>query len=369
MIIENSKIYNILLSINFHSFIKGFEGVNKEILLGISAILFSLLLPLTIFLVEDAKNKNFIFDRAVIMTKIIKPKVLALSIICLTFSLLLPKSFFIIFYIVGLILYCFVLIGIFKWMNLKGRVSEEIDLNDNFKSQARLNYIENIKEFSDSIQVWNNLWRDKNNRKDFDERILIKNFIKFYNDNYVESENILGRPGPKVAISKIRNKEEMDEILDEIINYPKTLKMLINSISDKILKGDKFLKENKSYIFIYKKCLNKFIELQAFENEERLEKNISLHVAIFLKEISYLNEEDKYLILGIFKEELISIDFERCLTHVIEYSDNKKAINNISDIIEKHYKYKDEKELAELGRSSGLSSKIEELLHKYPFEL
>lgn len=51
------------------------DGIDRGNLLAISAILLGLLIPIAIFLVEDAKGDTYNFERSVIFTEVIKKEI------------------------------------------------------------------------------------------------------------------------------------------------------------------------------------------------------------------------------------------------------------------------------------------------------
>nr|DAW27128.1 MAG TPA: hypothetical protein [Caudoviricetes sp.] len=362
------QIKEPLYVINFFNHFNSFviNNLNKDILMGISAILVSLLLPLAIFLVEDARSANFVFERAVIFNRVIKPKKLGASIACLTFPLLFPNNFALPFYILGLILYWKVIARILKWMNLKGSAKAEIDSQDSYRNNERIDYLNDTDSFDEAIVIWEYLWKKRENRKDFNERMLVENFIAFYTRYYVESEKVSGNPKIDYGIHQIQEKERMDEVLSEMIKSPYSFKYTFDKAMSKIMIDGSLKIDKESYFFILKKCLERMIEIQMLGDERSLEKTMSLIIASLMDKINGLNEEEKYLFIGKFVDELSNVDLEKCLEISKEYHENLAGLSNLVKFSTEHFKYKDDDELREIGKKSDLSKEISNLLSKYP---
>lgn len=359
----NEPLYVINLFNHFNNSV--INNLNKDILMGISAILIGLLLPLAIFLVEDAKNANFIFERAVIFNRVFTPKILGTSIACLTFSLIFPNNFVLPFYILGLILYWDVIMRILKWMNLNGSAKVEIESQDSYRNNERIDYLNSIDSFAEAIVIWEYLWEKQENRKDFNESMLVKNFIAFYTKYYVESEKVIDNPKINYKIHQYQDKERMDEVLSQMIKCPYPFKSVFSIAMSKIIIGGSLKIDEESYFFILKQCLERIIEIQQLCNERRSEKDMSLIMALLMNEINGLNEEDKYIFIGKFKDELSEIDLEKCLKICEEYYRDLKALTKITQFNTEHSKYKDNAELKEIGKKSGLSNEISKLLEEH----
>lgn len=345
------------------------DKIDKNILISISGVLLGLLFPLAIFLVEDVKNEDFRFDRTIIFTQVIQPLKMSLSIIFLTFSLVFPLRYSIYIYGIGFYLYINTIIRFMKWVNIKGIPNEELNSPSSYKNILRINYLNGLKTFDESFSVWSYLWQHPDNRKDLNEEMLVKNFVKFYERNYFESR-IYGLPPEKWAgsVRNRANKERLDTIIDEIIDDEKCLRILYQYVWDEIIDGNTLKREKEALIFIYGKCIAKINSIKIEETNDSFRRFIYLNMSLLIKTISDFNDDDKYYFIGKFKEDLEQINFEKAL------ADYCAQFNVISPIdfynkIYKHLRYKSNEEIIQEGKDSFMSQRITDLLAKYPVEL
>lgn len=345
------------------------DNVDKNILISTSGILLGLLFPLAIFLVEDAKNVNFKFDRIIIFTQIIKPYKLLSSVLCLTFSLLLPSGYYLIFFIFGLGLYMQILGNFMKWINIKGVANEELETPDSYRNTLRIKFLNNLKTFDEAFIVWSYLWQYPENRKDLNEEVLVQNFVNFYEHNYVESK-IIGIPDEKFSSTdRLRNKEKLDSIIDKIVGEEDSFISLYYYVWNKIIKNDALVRENEACLFIYEKCIDNINSKINSEMSHRFKRFIGLNITMLAATIKEFSDEDRYYFIGKFRESLEKVDFKYAIKEYENYFNVEPfdiSSTDISSAIDKHLKYKSEAELIQRGKDSILEKEIERLLEKHP---
>ncbi|WP_353891786.1 hypothetical protein ABVR74_03245 [Lactococcus lactis subsp. lactis] len=156
------------------------DGIDRGNLLAISAILLGLLIPIAIFLVEDAKGDNYNFERSVIFTEIIKKRDILWTILLLTFPLLSKSIFVILLYFLGLILYYQVVKRCLMWINIDGKTNE-----DDKNNEIRYSYLKRLDNLNEQIYIWEKIWGDTAYRKTLDKEKLMGSFLEFYKNNYI----------------------------------------------------------------------------------------------------------------------------------------------------------------------------------------
>lgn len=142
------------------SFLKLIDSGN---LLTISAILVGLLIPLAFFLLEKDEDSPS-WDRAVILSEILKVKRLVISIVFMSFPPLfwkLPiKIFLLSVWLVGIYLLFQIMKNSFCWIDFAQNNRKQFFLGfqskseKNFRFQKRVDYLKNIKDASDLTSIW-----------------------------------------------------------------------------------------------------------------------------------------------------------------------------------------------------------------------
>lgn len=187
------------------------DGIDRGNLLAISAILLGLLIPIAIFLVEDAKGDTYNFERSVIFTEVIKKRDILWTIILLSIPLLFKIALVIPLYVMGLILYYMIVKRCLRWINIDGKTNE--DENNNV---IRYSYLKKLDNLNEQIYIWEKIWGDSAYRKTLDKEKLMERFLEFYKNNYIIIHYEKKDKKPLIKARKYEKKSDSMTEFEEI---------------------------------------------------------------------------------------------------------------------------------------------------------
>ena len=170
--------------------------LTKELALAFSGILIGLIIPVAFFLIENIESTDFEFDRAVILTKVINLKNLALSIALLTipiflYSLWFPIKFFLLaLYFVGFIMFANQIVSAIRWMDIKQ--TGKFDVNTSYRNSKRYSYLKSLKNYEEQLNVWGYLFESGIFNTSLDEIETLKIFFNSAKNAYQETPSKRG---------------------------------------------------------------------------------------------------------------------------------------------------------------------------------
>ncbi len=173
-VIDTSPVKDGWLSVS--RFLDG--SISLEALIAMAALFVAVLIPLAIFLIDNKSNTGFVWDKAVVLTKILNAPLLMISLLSLTLPLLFWdasiawKPFLVVVFAAGVILLMRAMVRAYKWLKVA-----ETGFDDTYRNKKRLEYLKTLPD-SDKKAIWSLTWGDTDGRALIDDRTLVKEFIK-----------------------------------------------------------------------------------------------------------------------------------------------------------------------------------------------
>ena len=164
------------------------DHIDVNGLLGLTACLFGLLVPIAILLIENNGNKqdkSFTWDKMVLFSKVVNTNFVVLGFFFLTIPLVfwsnvtdtnIIKVILFFVYLSGFILVSISLKQCYEWIISK-------NTNDkNFRTQKREEFIKELseKDFNLKIEIWDLIWKSEDERIGLNEQYLLTEYINQY---------------------------------------------------------------------------------------------------------------------------------------------------------------------------------------------
>ncbi len=148
------------------------SNISLDALVGFSAAILALLIPIVILVVESNKDSSFPLDNQVFFHELINPKKFISSFLFITVFLiawkLSLKLFIIIFYSIGIYYFVILLKNLYNW------ISAFDGKQNNFKKTQRKNYLlDNSVSDEEATSVWKLIW-SQNNVLNPDNSVIIR---------------------------------------------------------------------------------------------------------------------------------------------------------------------------------------------------
>lgn len=343
--VNNSlEIYVSKLIISVISFIV--DHIVVEGLLGLTACLFGLLVPVAILLIENNGNKrdkSFTWDKMVLFSKVVNINFVVLGFFFLTIPLIFwSESTIRIFKILWFCLYFsgFVLVSISLKQCYEWIISKNKD-NKNFRTKKREEFIKDLanKDFDLKIEVWGLIWKSEDERIGLNDQYLFSEYIKQYftltnNKNRISFLELYF--GKKFSLTYENNQEIKNLLYEEIIRvyfeddknqdfYLFKNKLL--SIFNAYLK--EYLDDQGPYFYGLKEWLDKLLKDLGDKYDEFLNQNGLSLLGIVRKKVE---NYDVYELEKILPDSLIydkvTSDKQMVITRLyFKWLDESNALN------------------------------------------
>lgn len=370
------------------------DGIDRGNLIAISAILLGLLIPIAIFLVEEAKGDTYNFERSVIFTEVIKKRDILWTILLLSFPLLFNSAFVIPLYIIGLTIYYKIVIRCLRWINIDGKTNE-----DESNNEVRYSYLKKIDSFDDQIFIWGKIWGDTNYRKRFEEEKLMKDFLDFYKDNYIiihyerkdkkifykakkfEKNSDSMTEYEEIKTIKLRRYTDINAKLENILlliqEDEENFKILFQLILGRLdsIETIEFDDDVVTYKYnlvnsmeIERTILKKYLWFLANNQEKIFDWNLVLDLVSIAAIINGLEGEDKDLFIGENRVSFEKIPWEKIIGEVSKQ--RQEVADSISNLnFKKLFENatRTQSEIMESGRKSNVGKEINDLIGDDPF--
>ncbi len=294
-------------------------------LLGITASLIALLIPIAILLIESNGSNgedSFTWDKLVLFSQVLKIK----SFIIGLFAIVIPLIFWtdkatslIPVAANGLIL-CFYIYGIFEVMSLLRNsyywIISKRSKNIDYRNSNRFAFIKDLKNenFTYQVDIWDLIWSNVEQRAGMDEKTLLDLYFEQYSQLTKHSDK-------KIFLSIYFNNFKLDfnnihkvqELLDK--EFPTLLKSELNKDFDNnrfVFRGileEIFLEltrqslGNSSFRYYYKEWFNDFLKGLNGDQYKDFLSNIGTKFFAILH--SYYKHYDYYDLSMFLPDELI----------------------------------------------------------------
>ncbi|OIM22306.1 hypothetical protein ATX60_10150 [Oenococcus oeni] len=151
------------------------SNISLDVLVGFSAAILALLIPIVILVVESNKDSSFPLDNQVFFHELINPKKFISSFLFITVFLiawkLSLKPFIIIFYSIGIYYFVILLKNLYNW------ISAFDGKQNNFKKTKRKKYLlDNSVSDEEATSVWKLIW-SQNNILNPDNSVIIRPYF------------------------------------------------------------------------------------------------------------------------------------------------------------------------------------------------
>ncbi|MHA5137940.1 hypothetical protein [Oenococcus oeni] len=151
------------------------SNISLDALVGLSAAILALLIPIVILVVESNKDSSFPLDNQVFFHELINPKKFISSFLFITVFLiawkLSLKPFIIIFYSIGIYYFVILLKNLYNW------ISAFDGKQNNFKKTKRKKYLlDNSVSDEEATSVWKLIW-SQNNILNPDNSVIIRPYF------------------------------------------------------------------------------------------------------------------------------------------------------------------------------------------------
>lgn len=370
------------------------DGIDRGNLLAISAILLGLLIPIAIFLVEDAKGDTYNFERSVIFTEVIKKRDILWTILLLNFPLLFKSILVIPLYILGLILYYKIVKRCLHWINIDGKANE-----DESNNEIRYSYLKKLDSLNEQTYIWGKIWGDSTYQKTFAKEKLIENFFDFYKSNYViihyerKNKKIFYKAKKykkksdsmtefeDIKMIKLRKYTDINRKIENILlliqKDKENFRLLFLLIIDRLCGLESVIRDDATNTFKYvlvekleieRNVLKKCLLFLADDSEKIFEWDLVLDLGQISSFINGLEGEDKDLFIGENATSLEKIPWEKIINEISKQ--REEIVDSISGlnydkILQKATPTQDE--IMELGRKSSVGKEINDLIGGDPF--
>ncbi|QEA46295.1 hypothetical protein FGL72_03850 [Leuconostoc citreum] len=203
------------------------SSVNQDGIIALVSGLLALLLPLVIFLMDKNISQILKWDKMVILQNVINPAKFLIMIGCLLLPLLWWKdsppnelnNYLAAIVIIGLVLYTFMLIRIYKW------ISNWNDKDPNgYQVKMRTKFLTDFKNNRQFLSSWEEIFsmEDVSNAAFPDKLIFVKSFFKLLEENELNSDTkffLLRSFNFQLNSLKLDNYEAANFFYDHFIAY------------------------------------------------------------------------------------------------------------------------------------------------------
>ncbi|MEQ6111492.1 hypothetical protein [Enterococcus faecalis] len=270
------------------------DSLSLDALIAVSAAMLTLLIPVAIFLIEgtgrsDENEDSFYWDKMVIFSQVIKPKLTYFSLLLITVPLIFwnssntPCKFIILILIVfGNVIMFSILKSSYSWL-----ISKNLK-KGSFREHKRLEFLtklsKNTEMSSESkVETWETIWQA--NKIDMNSSKLIEVFISYYSDVEYDSKYKLLHVFSENLKIDFENKDKVQEFVYSQINQYNDAEAGMKAVIEDLIL-------NYLRISVQKKYLRE------------------AYFDVFNKFFDDVNEDNiKYKLLNFFQKSLI-LDFE-----------------------------------------------------------
>lgn len=203
------------------------SSVNQDGIIALVSGLLALLLPLVIFLMDKNISQSLKWDKMVILQNVINPAKFLIMIGCLLLPLLWWKdsppnklnNYLAAIVIIGLVLYTFMLIRIYKW------ISNWNDKDPNgYQVKMRTKFLTDFKNNRQFLSSWEEIFsmEDASNAAFPDKLIFVKSFFNLLEEDELNSDTkffLLRSFNSQLNSLKLDNYEAANFFYDHFIAY------------------------------------------------------------------------------------------------------------------------------------------------------
>lgn len=154
------------------------EYLSLNALTAMAALMVAILIPVAIFMIDNKNESGFAWDKAVILSKILKAPNILIAALLLTLPLVfwnidLPlKPLILGVFVTGVFILITSLVRAYIWL----KVTENKPL-ETYRTKKRLEYLKTLKH-SDKEAIWSMTWSDNQGRALIDDKRLVPYFIQ-----------------------------------------------------------------------------------------------------------------------------------------------------------------------------------------------
>lgn len=288
-------------AINLYSFMEIIDSLSLDALIAVSAAMLTLLIPVAIFLIEGTgTNKDnedsFSWDKMVIFSQVIKPKLTYFSLILITVPLIFWNSSNILCKFIILILIVFG--NVIMFSILKSSYSWIISKNlkkGSFRELKRLEFLTNLSKNTEmssesKVETWETIW--KANKIDMNSSKLIEVFIRYYSTVEYDSKYKLLYVFSENLKIDFENKDNVQEFVYSQINqYNEAEGEMKNAIKNLFLNYMRISVQEDYLRYSFFETLDRFFSEADDSIVESIFRDIGVELIEIIKEL-HLNRFD-----------------------------------------------------------------------------